>query len=186
MIVANEIDYNTRVYRLVLDHSKQYVTKIACCGAAFPVNSPIGTFFDFNNDRPYFDQIKDISIRLRCTGAIYLDDIVVRSFNKAVSIFNPDMRPLLGGLSAEETPTMAKIHRRVLPYFNNRGYPRINISNYELEWWIDKPYYDARVNRILELIDPTNAYQIARVPGSESEEFDLEEVLKDIDNLLHV
>ena len=34
MIVENEIDYNTRIYRLVMDQQKRYVTYIAATGAS--------------------------------------------------------------------------------------------------------------------------------------------------------
>jgi hypothetical protein len=154
-IVENEIDYNTRVYRLVLDQHKHYVTKIGACGVAFPTNSPIGTFFDFNAERPYFDQVKDISIRLRCSGAIYLDDILIKDFNDAVAIFNPNMRNFEG---------MSKIARNLVTYFNNRGYPYINPETYELEWWIDDDYYNARAQQIINMIDVLNPYQIVQPP----------------------
>jgi hypothetical protein len=35
-LIANEIDYMTRIYRLVLDPSRRFVTKIACTGASYP------------------------------------------------------------------------------------------------------------------------------------------------------
>lgn len=142
-ITENEIDYNTRIYRLVLDQNKQYVKKIAACGAAFPISNPTGSFFDFNAEKPYNDQNKDISIRFRCMGAIYLDDILVKEFNETVTIFNPMMSDNNRAIS------MIKLGANISQFFNNRGYPRINPDTYELEWWVTKSLYNARSQMII-------------------------------------
>jgi hypothetical protein len=140
-IIENEIDYNTRIYRLVLDSEKRYVTKIAATGVSFPVSIPLGQFFDFNKDKPYNDQSSDITIRFRCLGAQYQDDILVKEFNATVALFNPDMK------DGKRDASMMKITTRIatemneplmLFRLNNRGYPRISPNNYELEWWFYK------------------------------------------------
>jgi len=131
MILANEIDYNTRIYRLVTDESGLIVKKIAATGASFPVNNPIGKFFDFNEGIKYSDQTKDINIRFRSMGMMYNEDILIKEFNMASGIFNPDMRDgvIKGNLQ--------KIPRELLMAFNNRGYPYINTDTLELEWYIN-------------------------------------------------
>ena len=91
-ITENEIDYNTRIYRLVLDANKQIVKKIAASGVCYPISVPLGSFFDFNNERPFNDQNKEISIRFKTLGAVYQDDILIKEFNNTVAIFNPAMR----------------------------------------------------------------------------------------------
>lgn len=142
-IVENEIDYNTRIYRLVLDPEKRYVKKIAACGAAFPISIPMGEFFDYSSEKPFNDQTKDFTVRFRCMGAIYQDDILIKEFNDTVSIFNPYMRDQARELY------LVKVHPSLLSYFNNRGYPRINPSNYELEWWVPGSLWTARTNGLL-------------------------------------
>jgi len=139
-ITENEIDYMTRIYRLVLDKEKQYVTKIAATGVAFPVSVPTGSFFDFSTEKPYNDQNKDITIRFRCLGVDYQDDILIKEFNKTVSIFNPDMR------DGVRDATMKKVDRSALLLFNNRGYPRINPKDNELEWWVDTALAQRRID----------------------------------------
>jgi hypothetical protein len=134
-LVENVIDYNTRIYRLVLDIGKDKVKKIAATGASFPVSVPTGSFFDFNSETPYSDQNKDISIRFRCLGAEYLDDILIREFNETTYIFHSHMRD---GVREKK---MTKIDKKYLPLFNNRGYPHINENNYNLEWWVDNSLY---------------------------------------------
>jgi hypothetical protein len=134
-LVENVIDYNTRIYRLVLDVNKQKVKKIAATGASFPVSVPTGSFFDFNSETPYSDQNKDITIRFRCMGADYLDDILIKEFNDTVKIFNPSM------FNRYRDQEMVRVSQKTLPLFNNRGYPRIDETTYDLEWWVSKDMY---------------------------------------------
>lgn len=142
-IMQNRLDFNTRIYRLVLDPTMKYVRKIAACGVAYPLNVPVGQYFDFTNDKPFNDQTKDISINLHCLGASYFDDILIKEFNEVVAIFNPDMRIEKG------MTDMIKVPQPLLQYFNNRGYPRINPNDYELEWYVPKDLYNKVVNTVL-------------------------------------
>lgn len=134
-LVKNEIDYNTRIYRLVLDKNKRFVQKIACTGAAYPVAVPIGAAFNFESGKPINSANDQIQIQFRCMGACYQDDIIVHEFNKVVGIFCRNMR--------EEfyLTNMQQIAMEELPTFNNRGYPRINPDTYELCWYVDKGVY---------------------------------------------
>jgi hypothetical protein len=143
-ITENEIDYNTRIYRLVLDKERNKVTKIAATGAAFPISIPTGSFFDYNADKPFNDQNKDMTIRFKCMGVDYQDDITVFEFNQTVGIFNVSMR------DGSRDRDMVKIPKSLLPLFNNRGYPRINQDTYELEWWIYKNVFQSRSNAFLQ------------------------------------
>lgn len=133
-ITENEIDYNTRIYRLVLDETKVYVKKIACTGAAYPTVNPLGKFFDYTESELYNSQTKNIDVRFKCLGACYNDPIVVHEFNTVVGIFNPEMRALYRG----ENHNMDKVTLSSLSALNYRAYPLINTKNMELEWWISK------------------------------------------------
>lgn len=150
MITENEIDYNTRIYRLVLDQQKDIVTKIAATGVAFPISVPTGSFFDYTNEKPYNDQNKDITIRFRCMGFECMDDILIKEFNMSVVIFNGAMK------DSTRNGTMVKVNKNLLSIFNNRGYPRINPETYELEWWVDSDLYSKRTGSFIEnnLTDP--------------------------------
>lgn len=129
MIVEREIDYNTRIYRLVLDKQRRIVTKIAATNASFPVSSPLGSFFDFDKTKPFNDQNKEFTVRFKCDGVTYMDDILIHEFNRSVEIFNPAMGP------SQRNTVMAKMSSNMLSTNNWRGYPRINPETYELEWW---------------------------------------------------
>lgn len=137
-VMANEIDYNTRIYRLVLDSSKRFVQRIAATGASFPIAVPIGGIFDYSSEKPYNDANSEISIPFKCNGAIYNDDILIFSFNKTVMTFNGEMSDEKRGNS------MIKIPQEYLTLFNNRGYPRIEPETYELEWWINKDSFERK------------------------------------------
>ena len=128
-IAYNEIDYNTRIYRLVLDRTKRFVQKIACTGAAFPKNVPLGQAFNFEHDHPINSANDQIGIQWQANGVCYQDPIVIYEFNKTVAIFNPDMSDASGRTSVQ------LLSPSELQLFNNRGYPRINPDTMEMEWY---------------------------------------------------
>ena len=138
MLVENEIDYMTRIWRLTLDQNRKRVTKIACTGVAFPVSNPTGAFFDFQRDKPFDNQNMDISIRFKALGFNVFDPILLEEFNSCVGIFNPSMR------DANRADDMIRIPDEYVTYFNNRGYPRIDPSTDNLEWWIDNDTFAIR------------------------------------------
>lgn len=139
MIIQNEIDYQTRIYRLVLDSTKTYVKKIAACGAAFPLSSPIGASFNVDHGSPINSSNDQITIPFRAMGAMYQDDILIDEFNKTVAMFNSEMGDDSRASAYQQIPIAA------LNIFNNRGYPYINPNTYVLEWWVDKREYALRL-----------------------------------------
>jgi hypothetical protein len=145
-IVANELDYCSRIYRLVLDANKHKVQAIAACGACWPEAVPIASTFDYSRDKPYNDSTSEISIPLRAMGYICQDDILIRTFNDTVGIFQPAMRNGDGtDPYAKPGGAVTKIERALLPIFNNRGYPRIDPDTYELEWYVKTSEFAAKM-----------------------------------------
>ena len=140
VLTENEIDYHTRIYRLVMDSTNTYVTYIGATGASFPINNPMGSFFDFNSETPGHKNDQTFTIRFRCIGADYMDDIVVREFNNATQIFNGLMR------DGYREKHMVKLNKELQTIFKSRGHPYINEETYELEWWIYKETFDNLVN----------------------------------------
>ena len=166
MITENEIDYNTRIYRVLLDQQKRYVTYIGATGASFPVNVPTGNIFDYNTDTPYNTKNSEINIRFRSIGFTAFEDILKLEFNKTLAIFNAGMRKVLefdlGNASDEEkSRENGMVSYKIpgcpyvkLPHYlsmsidtdvfsnsffnvNHRAYPYINLITNELEWWVD-------------------------------------------------
>lgn len=149
-LIENEIDYNTRIYRLILDPTKRKVQKIAATGASTPASLPWGAHFDYSSEKPYNDSTSDISIRFRCNGAQYNDDILIYEFNKTVQIFNPSMNDK--ALQRD----MVIIPIDLLQFFNNRGYPRIDPNTYDLDWWVERSVFDRKVKGLQDFGAPTS------------------------------
>lgn len=151
MIISNRIDYCTRIYRLVTDPTKRFVTGICACGAAIPKASPISGIFNYESDRPFVQAGDQISVPFAAFGAIYQDDILIWAFNKTVRIFNPDMheknfttkKNTKKGTVEVTHRSYKKVPAELLVLFNHRGYPRINPDTYELEWWVTAQEYAA-------------------------------------------
>lgn len=141
MLAANEIDYNTRIYRIITDETKTKVKYICATGASFITAPNIASIFNYNEGNPYLDQNRELTINFRSVGATYQDPILIDEFNKTVGIFNPDMmiirrEKLLGKLSGQTN--YVKIPHNLLTQMNFRGYPMIDYETNELEWFIDK------------------------------------------------
>lgn len=141
-VAANEIDYNTCIWRLVMDKNKKYVTKIARTGASNPLNVPYAAAFDFAHDKPLNSANDTLNFQFQCFGAHYTDPILVHEFNKTVAIFNPDMIPGDDGLPIGR---MVKLDFAILEQFNNMGYLRIDPGTKELEVWVAQSDYEAIV-----------------------------------------
>jgi hypothetical protein len=138
-ILENEIDYNTRIYRLVLDPSRQYVQKIAST-IAFPTSSSLGAAMNFSSDTPFNqDNAQQIQIPFHCVGAEYQDSILIREFNDIVGLFNPNMSNARRAASG-----YVKLSQTELATFNYYGYPYIDPKNQnELQWWVKPDDYNA-------------------------------------------
>jgi hypothetical protein len=163
-IIENEIDYNTRIWRLVLDQNKKFVTKIACTGASFPVSVPLGSAFNFEHDKPFNQNNESLAINFKCFGFCYNDDILIHEFNKAVGIFNPDMNEGIFSYTGKTykpgniDQMMQKIPAQSIALFNNRGYPRINPGSYELEWYVTKQIYEDVMSGYLKHMNALDSY----------------------------
>lgn len=120
-LVENEIDYETRIYRVVLNESKTMVTKIACTGASFPLGSTIGAAYSYNAERPYSEENQQIPITFRCNGAIYESPRIIEAFNDAVGKWNKKMIPNDDGVITQ----MRRLTHNEAEMMNWEGYPRI-------------------------------------------------------------
>ncbi len=180
MISEDEIDYNTRIYRLVLDQTKRYVTFAGATGASFPMSVPMGNLLDYNKETPYNTRNSDVSIRFRNYGFTAFDDILKLEFNEAVSIFNPNMRKLLAYDLNSTGPTVSREDPTEtfkspggyvkIPYalaatvdagfasgnffsINHKAYPYINMATSELEWWIDESNFKSNLSNVDSLVE---------------------------------
>lgn len=144
-VFETEIDYNTRIYRLILDQNKRYVQSILSTGASFPLNAPIGALGNFDTSQPFNDANDNVNIRFECMGMEFNDPIQITEFNDSVSALNPGM--------AEEfrDEYYIAIPYQVLSFFNMRGYPRINPKTMELEWYITYAMFNSYATQLGEV-----------------------------------
>lgn len=160
-VIQNEIDSNTRIYRLVMDSTKTRVQKIAATGAAFPISCPIGAAFNFAADRPLNQGLDQITINFRCMGAQYLDDILIDEFNRTTALFNDTMSEKYFTMKRDANrnvywtnPFYTKVEMDALALFNNRGYARIDPVTYELGWWVRNEDYQSRLPLLFDRQQP--------------------------------
>ncbi len=145
----NRLDYTTRVWRLTMDESNETVSMLTASGASFWVTTNVAPFADYDRGTAVLNPAKEFTIRCKCLGFQFFDPILVQEFNTTVTQFNPEMSDQF------RDDDMIKVPKSWLSYFNFRGYPRINPSSMELEWYIDKTYFNVRSAEFLE----TNAGQ---------------------------
>lgn len=155
IFIANDvIDYNTRIYRIVTDKTDRYVSKIAATGASFPISLPTGEFANYNSSE-VFTSRKDITIRFKCNGALYYDDILKKEFNTAVMAFNPGIREAAraGNIGSIESNYLdiSRLDRRTV--FKGFTYPYIDLETDRLMWLVDRS--NQRVVKTLEYLKST-------------------------------
>lgn len=140
-IIDNEIDYQTRIYRFVMDPTRTRIVRMFCCGAAFPTAASTGANFNFNEGKPFVDESNEYSVNFTCSGAVYYDARIIKWFNKTVSNFNSNMA------DGKRESFYTKIPYGKLHTMDNMGYPWINADTMELEWWLDKGVYNSLLAR---------------------------------------
>src|SRR5690606_25504599 len=87
----NEMDYTTRIYRLIMDRSGQFVQKVAACGYAVPSAISIGGSFYYSRDAVYNEELNQITVPFECVGAMYNDPILLKEFNMSVEMGHAEM-----------------------------------------------------------------------------------------------
>ena len=141
MMVNRIIDHQTRIYRLVLDTSRRWIHKIACCGAAVPTANPLGSSFNFTSESPTTTDTHQQSVPFKAIGYCYNDPIIIRDFNTTVKRFNQTMK------EDKREEKMIKIPPPLQTYFNYKCYPRVS-DNMELEWWCDIDTFNYTVSSL--------------------------------------
>ena len=145
-ILNREIDYNTRIYRFVLDPSKRFIQRMAMTGASYPYALGNGGFYDYESATPFNEASNTVQIPFKSLGAIYEDDLIIRAFNDVVSYFHPMMKTNTDlAVSPPDSTEMIKIPWSHLHIFNHRGYPWIDPATYELQWYVSREYYETKL-----------------------------------------
>lgn len=152
------IDYQTRIYRFVMDHSKRRILKWANCGVAFPTTNTDADSMDFDRSKVYNENAGRIDQNFLCTGAEYNDPITLYEFNAAVEIMNPAMR----GGETGRLKRMVKLEQADKQYMNYLAYPYINLITNELEWWAFRDVYQHIKNSLGDFRYGNNALEYSK------------------------
>lgn len=140
MITKNEIDYQTRIYRFILNRTRRKVIKFGHTGISVPVSINIGEAFNFEADKVYNQAYDSVQITFRNSGAMYNDPIVIENFNDCVGIFKPEMR------DSDRLKEMVKIDPDASMYYKSYCYPRVDPDTFDMEWWVTHDDY-VRINK---------------------------------------
>lgn len=145
------MDYTTRIYRLIMDETKTYVTEAAMTGYAIPRSIDIGPYFDYQSDnyRPFIERTTEVEFA--CSGAEYLDEIIIKQFNRTVEIF----QPLMGDKYRKQY--LLKVDKKYQKIMNNKVYPWVNPISRELEWWC-KPADWKESSKLIQLADISTVF----------------------------
>lgn len=129
-IVLNIIDYNTRIYRFVMDSTGQYIQHVAATGAAFPLNSQLSSKFDFSRQLPYSDANDTVSIQFTVMGMLYDDPILLMEFNNLVEAYCPYIVP------EKRNGRYVALPLEYAKAMNGRGIPFIDLNTGKLDWYV--------------------------------------------------
>jgi len=135
-----EIDYQTRIWRIVTDVSGRKLTKIGSAVAGIPTANPIGQSMNFDKSRPYSEDTKEISVPFKCSGFEVNDPILVEEFNDTIYMFNPDIEnAVINGVRTRYTP----VEYKYLDYFTFELVMTIDENTWNLLWWAETSYYES-------------------------------------------
>jgi len=157
-MVNRRIDYNTRIYRLVMDRSRKYIEGMAMVGAAYPLNSPLAEKFNYNIETAITPDVNQVTVEFKAIGAYYNDPIVISQFNRTTTRFLPELAisanrysPGENNLSNTNYPftklpdSMKSLFVEAYPWIEedkNAG------GRYELEWYVKTTDYNEMFNLI--------------------------------------
>ena len=150
-LICNEMDYTSRYYRLIMDKTRTFIQNIAAPGYFIPTTNPDGAKFGYNRANVYTDENNKVQINLHCVGAEKNRNVLMYEFNETVELFNPDMK--------DNKSQMVKLNqsKSEIPYdlkkiFDYEAYPYINLTTYELEWYVEKEIYDTKIKEIKRIL----------------------------------
>lgn len=146
-VEEREFDYNTRIYRFVMDHTRKYIQKF-CATIAFPISLSYGNTFNYSYDKNFIDSNAEISVSWQCVGTDYNEPVLVYEFNNLVAMYCPDLAIDYTRYDTKTNSLVVKgmeYWQKLQDNEKNRGLfmaiPLINHVTYELEWWIPKTHY---------------------------------------------
>lgn len=143
-VVNNRRDYYSGVYHLVLDPTKQFVTKIAKT-MIYPKGIDIGSNFNYQGADNMVSGNEQISIQWSAEGAEYMDPITIEEFNTLAAVY--DNRMIItaiqpSGLKLKGDSSLIALKPGELKEGNYYGRPLIHPFTGKLTWYVDEFEYN--------------------------------------------
>lgn len=139
-LVEYEIDYETRIWRIVTDVSGRRVTKIGSAVAGIPTANPIGQSMNYDVTRPYSEDTKEISVPFKCVGFEVNDPILVEEFNDTIFMFNPAVEKAVNDYDNQKA--YVKVPAKWLDYFTGQLVMTIDEESWIIQWWVKRDYFE--------------------------------------------
>jgi hypothetical protein len=144
-MLDDEVDSDTRIYRITLDSDKRTILNIGATGFSAPVSNPIGSIFNFEADQGdgvFNTSLAQVSAAFVTAGIEYNDDITMWEFNLcSEQWFNTAMQ------DGTRDVIFQKLSPDEIDLFNYRGYPHIDLNKGTLEWYVRKDEYQQMLNQ---------------------------------------
>lgn len=135
-ILRKKLEYQTRIYRFIVDKTGRSIQKWAACGCATLTGISSGSSFNYSRDSVFSSENDQVTAPFSCTAAMYNDPIVLDEFNKLGEMFFP----LLATAGTDKR--LVKIPHDELNHWNYWGYPRVNVLTNELSWYLPAADYE--------------------------------------------
>lgn len=142
-----EYDFNTRIYRFVMDHTRTYIQSHAMT-IAWPMSFPSGNLYNFSFDKNFIDANDEVNITFKCMGSDYDHPIMPYEFNSLVGMYNPSLKVDFTKYDFKNESLVMETGnwRKLQGNEKNRGVfaaiPLVNYKTMELEWWISPDNYN--------------------------------------------
>lgn len=146
-IYEREWDYNTKIYRFIMDQSRRYIQKYAAT-IAYPTSVSFGQQFNVDSSKNFVDTNSELPITFKCIGASYNDPILLYEFNEVVGEYCDGLKIRYDQYNYETQSLVVKDMEswvKLKPSELLRGtyfaIPLVNYITYELEWWVPRDKY---------------------------------------------
>lgn len=136
MMLNNEKDYDSRIYRIILDETGQFVEDISNTGSSFITNVSLGARANYDRTKVYNQEQDSLGVSISSNGMMYFDPMSVWAFNQTVIQFNLGMSD---GIREQQYRKLTVAERYRL---NGKPvYFRIDPKTMEFEVWMNKKVY---------------------------------------------
>lgn len=138
------IDYQSRIYRLVLDQTRTFVQEIIANGACFPLANNAGSRGNYNRATPVNQEQDTYSQTWQSMGAFYYDPGMMYDFNTISTMLKPGFNDSI----ESRNQNYRRLYPREYKLFTYQCFPRIHPTSARLEWWVPMSVYTATLGAV--------------------------------------